>query len=553
MDFGFFNNYADAVLILSRDNEIVFKNKNFDTDFSSFKSLERFKKCFNFNLCFLSTEKIKETTPLDILLKSDENFHTICTYQNQKDELINYYLYSFIYKNYKVVIFKNITTDDLVETLSKKYNELSLEYKKINEYGTQAGNQALKMGIINRIFLVIRETNDIESILNSVLLEIHNFFGAFKTYFSLKNGQYFKILNSVTENSYSGVNTIYESEILSMIKNKDIIVNSCLKEFQNSKEILPKGVTRIIIPVHNRNKILGIIVILTKQKFSLEDNREILESISVQLASSLIQSGLISQLNKKNKKLEKILKELKEAQIQLINSEKMASLGQLVSGIAHEINTPLASIQSNNNLIKKILTNSENIQNNQTDMLKELNNIDIEAAQRISEIVKSLKRFVRLDEAEFQKADINKELDLTLKIIEHETKNNIKIIKKYSQIPPIYCSVNMINQVFMNILVNACHSIKEKGKEGVITVKTEYSNNNLIVKIKDSGMGIKDNIKNKIFNVGFTTKKIGVGTGFGLAISKKIIEFHKGSISFETKENEGSEFTVIIPNMKIRV
>ena len=225
----------------------------------------------------------------------------------------------------------------------------------------------------------------------------------------------------------------------------------------------------------------------------------------------------------------------------------MASIGQLVSGVAHEINTPLASISSNNDLINRILANKNNLSLEQIEILRELNNIDIEAAQRISNIVKSLKRFVRLDEAEFQKADINKEIDLTLKLLTHELGNNIEIIKNYSAIPEVMCSVNMLNQVFMNLLVNACHSIKQKKQKGIIVITTMADEKFLTVKIKDNGTGIPSEIQSKIFNAGFTTKKIGIGTGLGLSISKKIVELHKGSISFVSKQNEGTEFTVSIP------
>ena len=404
------------------------------------------------------------------------------------------------------------------------------------------------MGIINRISLVIRETNNIQTILSCALGEIHNLLGAYKTYFSVKYKNDFKVKYVVPANEHF-INQVicYEKDIRTRIKNKNIAVTSCLKEYTNADVILPSGITRIIIPVYNKNKLLGIIVSLTKQKFKLEDNIEILESISVQLASSLIQSGLIEQLNKKNKKLEKTLNQLKETQVQLINTEKMASVGQLVSGVAHEINTPLASISSNTSMINKI-TNSENaIEENKLTLIKELNEINLEASKRISDIVLSLKRFVRLDEAQFQEADINNELDLTLKLMAHELKNNIKVTKNYSQLPHVLCRVNMLNQVFMNLLVNACHSINEKGEFGEISVTTAIVDKNLVVKIKDNGIGIKKEVQNKIFNAGFTTKKSGMGTGLGLAISKKIVELHKGSITFTSKENLGSEFVVSIP------
>ena len=142
-----------------------------------------------------------------------------------------------------------------------------------------------------------------------------------------------------------------------------------------------------------------------------------------------------------------------------------------------------------------------------------------------------------------QEADINKEIDLTLDLIRHETKNRIEIVKNYGKLPPVKCYPNMLNQVFMNILVNATHAIKGTG---TISIDTKYKNKNLIVKIKDTGCGIKE--PQKIFDPGYTTKGVGVGTGLGLAISQKIIEKHKGKIDVKTKINKGSEFCITIPS-----
>ena len=158
-------------------------------------------------------------------------------------------------------------------------------------------------------------------------------------------------------------------------------------------------------------------------------------------------------------------------------------------------------------------------------------------------MVVSLRKFVRLDEAELQDADINKELDLTLDLIRHETKNRITVLKNYGEIPLIKCYPNMLNQVFMNILVNATQAIEEAG---TITIDTEYENLSLIVRIKDTGCGIKE--PEKIFFAGYTTKGVGVGTGLGLAISQKIIEKHEGKIEVFSKLNEGSEFVITIPS-----
>ena len=156
----------------------------------------------------------------------------------------------------------------------------------------------------------------------------------------------------------------------------------------------------------------------------------------------------------------------------------------------------------------------------------------------------SLKKFVRLDEAELQEANINNEIDLTLEIIRHETKNKVEIEKHYGEIPLIKCYPNMLNQVFTNILVNACQAIEKTGK---ITISTEMKEKNLEIKIKDNGKGIpKENLQN-IFTAGFTTKGVGVGTGLGLAISRKIIDKHHGKISVISEVGIGSEFIITIP------
>jgi signal transduction histidine kinase len=219
----------------------------------------------------------------------------------------------------------------------------------------------------------------------------------------------------------------------------------------------------------------------------------------------------------------------------------MASLGQLVAGVAHEINTPLASIKSNNEITKKLIKQIDDKDLNE--LLEETNTIDAMAIDKINRLVVSLRKFVRLDEAELQEADINKELDLTLDLIRHETKNRIEVVKKYGKLPPVKCYPNMLNQVFMNILVNATHAIKDKG---TITIATSFAKKKLSVKIKDTGCGIKE--PDKIFDIGYTTKGAGVGTGWGLAISQKIIEKHKGKIDVKTKINKGSEFIITIPS-----
>ena len=296
-----------------------------------------------------------------------------------------------------------------------------------------------------------------------------------------------------------------------------------------------------MLPIYHHNSKLGVIVLLTKQKTKLDDALEVLDGVSTQIGNAIIQSELYEKDARMVKELTKTLKELKETQLQLINSAKMASLGQLVAGVAHEINTPLASIKSNNEITGKLIKKIEN--QDLSELLKEANDIDKEAINRINLLVVSLRKYVRLDEAELQEADINKEIDLTLELLRHETKNRIEINKNYGELPPIKCYPNMLNQVFTNILQNAIQAIKG---EGNISIDTNFVNNNLVVKIKDNGCGIKE--PQKIFDLGYTTKGVGVGTGLGLAISQKLIEKHKGRIDVKTEIGKGSEFSITIPS-----
>ena len=332
----------------------------------------------------------------------------------------------------------------------------------------------------------------------------------------------------------------FDSETFSTIQSNKISIVHCLKEYLDAPPV-KQPVMRVVVPVYHLQKLLGVIVLLSRQKRELSEEVEILEAISFQLGSAIIRAELYQKNIQTVKELKNALKELKETQLQLINSEKMASLGQLVAGVAHEINTPVASIKSNNGLFAKLIPQIKEAEI--ADIMQEINGIDSEAIQRISNIVTSLKKFVRLDEAELQEADINKELDLTLDLIRHETKNRIEIIKNYGELPLIKCYPNMLNQVFTNILVNACQAIEGKG---TIIITTGYQGETLTVSVKDTGKGISQDEINKIFTAGYTTKGVGVGTGLGLAISAKIIEKHNGKIIVNSEVGRGSEFVITI-------
>ncbi len=268
--------------------------------------------------------------------------------------------------------------------------------------------------------------------------------------------------------------------------------------------------------------------------------------------------GQIRELNENLElKVEERTRELRQMQAQLIQSEKMASLGQLVAGIAHEINNPLGSIASNNDIIHRALQKLKVIFSDSkiSELIKsegkltkilanadELNRINKIACERIGALVISLKHFARLDEAEYQKANLNECLDETLILLHHKLKNRIAVIKEYGDIPAIECMPRKLNQVFMNLLINAIQAIEDKG---AITIKTFEEDGRVVVKIKDSGAGIPPENLDKIFNPGFTTKGVGVGTGLGLPICYGIVvEEHGGKISVASEVGKGTEFTV---------
>ena len=544
--FDLFNKFNSAVIVINSEKETVFRNNVFKRIFPDFNSLEKFSHKLNYNVCALVSNDITVHSPITQAIESREDFSAFITYQTSNNDLYYYDMNATKKGAYNIIVFTDVTAKEELENigkrnqnLQKKISLLESDNKNLSKIKLQAQSQAMKLLLLNNISNIIRESIDTSVILNSALEEIAQMFGAFRAYYaSSLGGNKFKIAESL-ERKDINAEISFDKDVNDCIKKNKVSCSTCMKEYKEAKPFR-EIVQRIILPIYHLNKLLGIIVLSTKQKTKLDDTLEVLNGVSSQLGNAIIQAELYKKNEQMVKDLTKTLKELKDTQLKLINSEKMASLGQLVAGVAHEINTPVASIKSNNEITKKLISKIKD--DEILNLLKEINEIDGEAIDRINRLVVSLRKFVRLDEAELQEADINKEIDLTLDLIRHETKNRIEIVKNYSKLPPVKCYPNMLNQVFMNILVNAVHAIKDRG---TITIDTNYKNDNLSVKIKDTGCGIKE--PDKIFFAGYTTKGVGVGTGLGLAISQKIIEKHKGKISVKTKINEGSEFTITIP------
>ncbi|MEG4118741.1 ATP-binding protein [Microcoleus sp. N9_B4] len=353
-----------------------------------------------------------------------------------------------------------------------------------------------------------------------------------------------------------------------------------------SSDTWAKGVTQppelkansyLAVPVQTQNQPQGYLICshATHWLWSREEI-QLLKAVADQLAIAITQAHLYSQTQDQVKLLNSALNELKKTQTHLVQSEKMSSLGQMVAGIAHEINNPVNFISANlphtSKYTKDLLelvslykeafpevpqeiedfTEEIELEFIEEDLPHILDSMKI-GTERIRSIVLSLRNFSRLDESDKKQADIHEGIENTLLLLSNRIKNRIYIVKKYGKVPSVECYPSQLNQVFMNLLSNAIDALNEIARlDKIITISTgvvrEHGAKFLKVAIADNGPGIPDSVKDQIFNPFFTTKEVGKGTGLGLAISYKIVvDGHGGSITISKPSGGGTEFLVKIP------
>jgi signal transduction histidine kinase len=348
----------------------------------------------------------------------------------------------------------------------------------------------------------------------------------------------------------------------------------------NTASLAPLGIKLKDFAIHD--PIVDFLFLLQAKDISLADAEKLTSELTAQkieLQNALeIKENLAKITAEQAQELEESLAKIKQTQMQLVQAEKMSSLGQMVAGIAHEINNPVSFIQGNLEHIENYSESLLNLINfyqqcdcyNITQIKQYIEEIELDyliedlpkiinsmriGAKRISEIVLSLRNFSRLDEAEVKKVDIHEGIESTLLLLQHrlESDVNIRIIRNYSQLPLIECLPGQLNQVFMNIISNAIDVFDNDSYKNhdyaEITITTEaLKTNSVVICIADNGLGITEEIQAKLFDPFFTTKAVGKGTGLGLSISYQIVvEKHKGKLWCESELGRGTKFWIEIP------
>lgn len=483
--------------------------------------------------------------------------------------------------------FSDTAFDKQAEVLLNQISsQLALAVENARFYWqTQA--QASREFLINQLTMAIRQSLEIDVILSTAVMELGKVMGVsrcFIRYFSdsanldapsdpsgensqKRFGYHLPGIKPVTQEDFE--QRIFQLRKEGTQPHNPFILNDvrdCPENLAPQSFFEENGIKSLaVIPILVGQTLVGTMTLHQCDAFRawVMEDIELLKAMAEHLGVALHQASLFLTLDTQKRQLETTLEELQQAQLYLIQSEKMAVLGQFVAGIAHEVNTPLGTMISNNNTLKTCFGKLNDINQNKTSannvlpdllpVMGDLLDLNKLAAERIQDIVKNLRNFARLDESELKTVDVHEGIDSTLLVMKSSLNPNVQINKQYDHtIPAIQCYPGLLNQVFMNMLVNATHALDEKiadKKAGIITIGTRVSTCGQWVEIafKDTGKGISPENLTRIFDPGFTTKGAGVGTGLGLALCYRIMEKHGGRITVESQIGQGSTFTVLLP------
>lgn len=468
----------------------------------------------------------------------------------------------YVYRNYRSKQARNIE-------LERRNQQINHQKEKILAQAAQLKNTNLEL---RKLSLVAEKINNAVIIMDSQgNLEWVNdgfvrMFGYSYDEFIQKSG-----INFINASSNSNPVNILKT---CLVEKKAISYESEMLNKTNERKWLHSTITPVLDENNEVLKLVAIDTDITKLKEA--ENKIIKKNIEIEDKAEKLKVQA-EDLRKTNHELElqkdraeSALKKLKSAQSQLVANEKMASLGQLTSGIAHEINNPInyisSSIEGLRNIlddIKLVMSNYDrlDIDREEIDQLK--NEIEYDdlldgfdkltsnikmGVDRTKEIVNSLRTFSRLDEDNFSMVDINETIDSAIILIGRQYKDRIEIIKKYQNIPIVEGIAGSLSQVFLNILVNAIQSIKDKGEITIGTLFTNESGKSMVrIVFSDTGIGMPKEIQEKIFEPFFTTKDVGEGTGLGLSIVYSIIKQHNGRIDVKSQPGKGTSFSIYLP------
>lgn len=491
------------------------------------------------------------------------------------------------------------TIEDITE------RKLAEELLKHSE--AQARKLAQREALLNRLGNQIRNTLDLDTILETTVQQIHSLLQIDRCHFiwytSHQDEPYWQVTNESRNPDLPDLRGLYPASVVGplaesylkletlRVDDVDKVEDVTWRQFVSSLGM--KSV--LVLPIQTRSGSIGVISCThTRETRPWSDSEvELLQAVTDQLAIAINQAELYAQTcasaqqaRSQAEQLEQTLQELQKAQTQLIQTEKMSSLGQLVAGIAHEINNPVNFIYGNlthagqyiedlldllnlyeehyTQTIPAIEAKAEEIDLDflVEDLPKILSSMKI-GADRIRQIVISLRNFSRLDEAEMKPVDIHEGIDSTLLILQNRLKPKvgqakIEVIKEYASLPLVECYAGQLNQVFMNVLTNAIDALESHASSlsnseadlNQVIIRTELlaDNSRVAIRIRDNGPGIPSEMRSRLFDPFFTTKPVGKGTGLGLSISYQIVvDKHGGNLKCLSEPGQGTEFWIEIP------
>ncbi|WP_254568525.1 PAS domain S-box protein [Oscillatoria sp. HE19RPO] len=450
--------------------------------------------------------------------------------------------------------------------------------------------------LLNRLTSQIRNSLDLNQILQTVVTELHRVLNLDRCYFLWHQTEPTSVWSCIQEakrpnlDSFLGEYPIQDNNALYLKLTAgemvwcDDLGQSAGRDWQTI--YLEYGFRSILlVPLRKSNGKLGVICCATVGQTRPWKSSELhlLEAVRDCMEIAIFQAELYKEATARSQELEQTLKELQKTQTQLIQSEKMAGLGQLVAGIAHEINNPISFIFGNiihareylSDLLEVVELYDQHYPNPVTEIIDKVDEVDLEflkedfsklldsmeqGAIRIREIVTSLRTFSRYDEAALKKVEIHSGIESSLMILKNrlEAQGNrpeIEVIQNYGILPKVECFARELNQVFINILANAIDAIDEASRQGnpresgKIWIQSQVlPGDRIAIQIKDNGCGIAENALPRLFDPFFTTKPIGKGTGLGLATSYQIVvDRHKGGLECTSTPGIGTEFTIELP------